>query len=67
MVTGLIERWRAGQRVTLIDKIATVGCLAELDGMCAELSARGCRLGEAERAAVARRRVELQEGGRHAG
>lgn len=67
---GLLDKYRAGQRVTLIDKIGTVACLAELDGMRAELSAREVLLSEAERAALARRRVELlksTKGGRHAG
>lgn len=67
---GLLEKWLAGGRVTLIDKIGTVACLAELDGMCAELSARRVLLTEAERGALATRRAELlkpKKGGHHAG
>lgn len=58
----LFDKARGGHRVTLIDKIGTVTSLDELDGMRAELSARGRRLTTDEMAAIEERRRQL--GGR---
>jgi hypothetical protein len=57
-----LDIWRRTGRVTLLDKLDDVACVEELDGMSAELSARGVVLGRAEAEAFARRRVELQRG-----
>jgi hypothetical protein len=61
---GALAAWRARGRVTLIDKLADVASVPELDGMRAALSARGVELNDDEAGAFARRRVELQREGK---
>lgn len=63
-MSALLAKARAGQAVTLIDKIAAETSVEELDGMQAALSARGQVLCPAETEAFARRRVELLKGAR---
>lgn len=60
----ILDRFRRGETITLIDKLATVTSLDELNGMCAELSARGQQLSQAESRSIALRRAELQKGAR---
>lgn len=59
----LMAKIRAGERVTLLDKIEAEESLAELEGMRVALAARQVELTEAQEQAFARRRVELQRGG----
>lgn len=63
-MSALLAKARAGQAVTLLDKIADETSVEELDGMRAALSARGQVLCPAETEAFARRRVELLKGAR---
>lgn len=63
-MSALLAKARAGQAVTLLDKIAAETSVEELDGMRAALSARGQVLCPAETEAFARRRAELLKGAR---
>lgn len=63
-MTSILDRFRRGETITLIDKLATVTSLEELNGMCAEIGARGQQLSQAESRAIALRRAELQNGAR---
>ncbi len=61
-MSWILDKLRGGGVVTREDKIASVRCADELDAMVAEWGARGVELSEAERHAVARRRVEIMKG-----
>lgn len=56
----LLAKARRGERVTLLDKIASCESKAELDGLQAELARQGYRMSADELGACLRLRVSLR-------
>lgn len=57
-----LEKYRAGVRVTLIDKLRTISDLAELEGFADQLRQSGQDVTKEEWAMIARMKIELQGG-----
>lgn len=57
----LIDKWRKGQPITLMDRLRDVGTEAELDGFFEQLVYDNRIDGDGVRQAIAHRRAELQK------
>lgn len=60
---SLIKQYRAGHKITLLDKLETVETVEELEGFKSGIRFSGRVLSEEERNAVAQKKIELLRNG----